>query len=121
NGRSPIMWQMELVDHVTWCSTATRTNPAQKNAVSAPHQDQVINPPSTAGSTKVTVVHSTNIPLIRTMSLSANRSGANRSLLVTSSSNSQPMCACQKPLASAHGEVPNSHGECGSPSRSEKA
>jgi hypothetical protein len=40
NGRSPIMWQIELTDQVTWCSTATRTSPAQKNAVSAPHQDR---------------------------------------------------------------------------------
>ncbi len=31
------------------------------------------------------------------------------------------MCACQNPLASAHGDVPNSHGECGSPSRSANA
>jgi hypothetical protein len=31
------------------------------------------------------------------------------------------MCECQKPLAIASGVVPNSHGECGSPSRSEKA
>jgi hypothetical protein len=32
NGRSPIRWQIELTDQVTWCSTATRTRPAQKNA-----------------------------------------------------------------------------------------
>ncbi len=55
------------------------------------------------------------------MSLSAIRSGAKRCLLVRLRSNIQPMCACQKPLASATGEVPYSHGECGSPSRSENA
>src|SRR5690349_7221125 len=71
NGRSPIMWQIELVDQVTWCRIATRTKPAQKNAVSAPHQDQEISPPSTAGSTKVSVVHSTNNLLTRTTSSSA--------------------------------------------------
>ena len=27
NGASPIMWQIELIDHVTWCSSATRTRP----------------------------------------------------------------------------------------------
>jgi len=30
------MWQIELIDHVTWCSTPTRTSPAQKNEVTAP-------------------------------------------------------------------------------------
>jgi hypothetical protein len=48
-GRSPIMWQIELIDQVTWCRNDTRTSPARKNAVNAPHQDQAINPPSTAG------------------------------------------------------------------------
>src|SRR5699024_9861046 len=28
---SPMVWQMELIDQVTWCSSATRTRPAQKN------------------------------------------------------------------------------------------
>ena len=46
------MWQIELIDQVTWCSTATRTSPAQKNAVSAPHQDIVIRPPITAGASR---------------------------------------------------------------------
>src|SRR5690606_8219772 len=48
-GRSPMMWQIELIDHVTWCTTATRTRLPQKNAVSAPHHDQVTRPPMTAG------------------------------------------------------------------------
>ena len=46
NGLLPIMWQIELIDQVTWCSTAMRTSPAQNSAVSAPHQDQLISPPS---------------------------------------------------------------------------
>ena len=121
NGRSPSMWQIELVDQVTWCSTAMRTRPAQKNAVNAPHHDRVTRPPMTPGRNSEMIVVSQNRPLTRTMSLSASRSGAKRCLLVKSRSNSQPMCACQKPLAIATGEVPNSHGECGSPSRSEKA
>jgi hypothetical protein len=28
-GRSPIMWQIELIDHVMWCSNPTRISPAQ--------------------------------------------------------------------------------------------
>jgi hypothetical protein len=35
--------------------------------------------------------------------------------LVWSEPNSQPMCACQNPLATAAGVVPNTHGECGPP------
>src|SRR5436305_1685882 len=38
-GRSPIMWQIELMDQVTWCSTAMRTREAQRKAVSAPVSD----------------------------------------------------------------------------------
>jgi hypothetical protein len=49
NGRSPIIWQIELIDHVTWCSSAIRTRPAQKSAVSAPHHDLVTSPPISAG------------------------------------------------------------------------
>src|SRR3954465_13375523 len=29
-GRSPIMWQIELIDQVTWCSRKIRTREAQK-------------------------------------------------------------------------------------------
>ncbi len=44
NGRSPMVWQIELIDQVTWCRTHTRTSEAQKNAESAPAHDQVIEP-----------------------------------------------------------------------------
>jgi hypothetical protein len=65
NGRSPIMWQIELIDQVMWCSTAIRTSPAQKNAVRAPQNDIVIRPPRTAGASRLTAVHSGNCRLIR--------------------------------------------------------
>ena len=58
NGRLPIMWQIELTDQVTWCRKLTRTRPAQKNAVTAPHQDQVITPPSAAGRPRLIPIHS---------------------------------------------------------------
>ena len=93
NGLLPIMWQIELIDQVTWCSAAMRTRPAQNSPGSAPHQDQLISPPSAAGAARV----STDQP------------------------RSQPMWACQKPRASAAAEVPYSQGECGSPSLSAKA
>ena len=121
NGREPTMWQMELTDQVTWCRNATRTKPAQNSAVTPPHTDQVIRPPSTPGRPSVTTVSGTNSLSTARRSGSASRSGAKRSALVWSRSNSQPMCECQKPLAMAAGEVPNSQGECGSPSRSENA
>ena len=44
-GRLPTTWQTELIDHVTWCSSATRTRPAQKNADQAPVQLCVTSPP----------------------------------------------------------------------------
>src|SRR5690349_25026786 len=50
NGRSPMVWQIELIDQVTWCSRETRTSDAQKKAVSAPCQLIDQSPPMTAGS-----------------------------------------------------------------------
>src|SRR6476620_4414392 len=49
NGRSPIVWQIELIDQVTWCSSETRTRDAQKKAVSAPCQLIDQSPPTMAG------------------------------------------------------------------------
>src|SRR6202044_3034691 len=49
----PQVWQIELVDQVTWCSSVMRTRLAQKNASMARCQDQtpveVQKPPATAG------------------------------------------------------------------------
>src|SRR3954470_24243969 len=60
NGRSPIMWQIELTDQVTWCRKAMRTRQDKKNAVSAPCQDQLISPPTTAGPNSENSVHAQN-------------------------------------------------------------
>src|ERR1700761_232848 len=50
----PQVWQIELVDQVTWCSSVTRTTLAQKNISIALCQDQTApvefqKPPITAG------------------------------------------------------------------------
>ena len=34
--RRPKKWQIELIDHVTWCSRKIRTRPPQSRPVSAP-------------------------------------------------------------------------------------
>src|SRR3954454_15625791 len=121
NGRLPIMWQIELMDHVTWLEIARRTSPPQKKPVSTPAQDHEMSPPSTAGSNRLTATQMPNVLLTRTLARSASRSGMNRRWLVSLRSKNQVMWACRKPRATASGDVPNSHGECGSPSRSEKA
>src|SRR3954451_11907907 len=41
NGRSPMVWQIELIDQVTWWSKEMRTSEAQKNPVTAPCHDMV--------------------------------------------------------------------------------
>src|SRR5689334_9867529 len=119
NGRLPIAWQIELIDQVTWCSSPTRTSEPQKNAVSAPCQDQVISPPRAAGSSIESSTKAQKFLEIRTRSGSLSRSGAYLRWLVCSSSKSQPMCACRRPLVRAPIELPYFHGLCGSPSRSE--
>ena len=53
NGRSPTMWQIELIENVTWCRSDTRTSPAQKKAVTAPCQLQDHNPPMRVGSNRL--------------------------------------------------------------------
>src|ERR1700754_3238623 len=54
NGRLPIMWQIELMDHVTWLEIASRTSPPQKKPVITPTHDHEMSPPSTAGSNRLT-------------------------------------------------------------------
>ena len=119
NGRLPIMWQIELIDHVTWCSTPIRTRLPQKKPVTAPHQDQVTRPPMIAGNARLATTSQAKLLLTHMIARSASRSGTKRRSLVSPLTNSQPKCACTKPLTTATGEVPNSHGECGSPSLSE--
>src|SRR5580698_10712217 len=50
NSSLPNVWQIELIDQVTWCSSAIRTRLPQKNAVSAPWKDIDHSPPIKAGS-----------------------------------------------------------------------
>src|SRR5580704_16724902 len=49
NSFLPKVWQIELMDQVTWCRNAIRTRVAQKNAVTAPCHDQAHRPPMRAG------------------------------------------------------------------------
>jgi len=119
--RSPIMWHIELTDQVTWCSSETRTSPAQKNAVSAPAQDMVISPPITAGPTTETIVQTPEV-LVRPEDVLVRQQVRRETLLVGHVPIEDPAHVCvPEPLASAATEVPKSHGECGSPSRSENA
>src|SRR5580658_6362053 len=50
NSSLPKVWQMELIDQVTWCSSAMRTRLPQKKAVTAAHQDIPHSPPISADS-----------------------------------------------------------------------
>src|ERR1700751_3372151 len=118
NSSLPNVWQMELIDQVTWCSSATRTRLAQKKAVSAPWMDIPHSPPIRAGSRSETATSAGNKRSTRRIRRSASRSGENFSCEVLFGSNSQPMCAYTRPLDSAFQSSPYRHGECGSPSLS---
>src|SRR5258708_17471826 len=91
NSRLPKVWQIELIDQVTWCRNETRTRLAQKNAIKAPCQDIVHNPPMSAGRSRVTATSGVKSLCMRTMSRSASQSGENFLCEVTLPSNSQPM------------------------------
>src|ERR1700754_2684903 len=101
NGRLPTAWQIELIDHVTWCSRATRTRDPQKKAVKEPIQDIVTRPPTSGGIASETTVHSANCRETARMAESLMRSGANFCWGVCSSSKSQPMCAHHRPFIRA--------------------
>src|SRR5487761_1811226 len=118
NSSLPNVWQIELIDQVTCCSSAIRTRPAQNSAVSAPRQDIDHRPPASAGSSSDAAAKAMNDAEIRRIARSASRSGQNFSFEVRLPSNIQPMWAKPRPLASAFQSLPNRHGECGSPSRS---
>src|SRR6185437_7743024 len=75
NSLSPKVWQIELIDHVTWCSSVTRTRLAQKNAVMAPYQDIPHRPPMTAGSSSDTPTSGPNSASTFLILESASRSG----------------------------------------------
>src|SRR5215469_5410090 len=118
NSSLPKVWQMELIDQVTWCKKATRTRLAQKNAVSAPCHDQDHSPPMRAGASSDAATSGPKALEIRTILESASRSGQNFCFEVRLASNIQPTCAQTRPLVSALQSLPKRHGECGSPSRS---
>ena len=74
-----------------------RTRLAQKNADSAPDQDIVIRPPSSAGRKKLTTTSIGKIFSIFTSALSASRSGANRCWLVCSRRTASPRGRTRSP------------------------
>src|SRR5690606_25890763 len=90
NSSLPKVWQIELIDHVTWWTSVIRTSPAQNSAVRKPAHDIVIRPPMTPGSRIDTATRNGNARWMRRMSRSLSRSLANRSLDVWAPSNSQP-------------------------------
>src|ERR1700728_4545499 len=118
NSSLPKVWQVELMDEITWCRTSTRTRLAQKNAATAPCQDQDHRPPMTAGAASEMMTSSVKCREILAILASATRSGQNFACDVWLPSNIQPMCAQARPLLRAFQSSPNRHGECGSPSLS---
>src|SRR5271169_3091177 len=111
NSALPKVWQMELIDQVTWCRKATRTRLPQKNAVTAPCHDMDHRPPMRAGASSETVTSAGKALEIRAIFLSASRSGQNFSRDVWLLSNSQPIWAQPRPLVRAFQSSPKRHGE----------
>src|SRR5215475_8354520 len=101
NSSLPKVWQIELMDQVTWCRNAMRTRLPQKNAVSAPCQLSDHRPPMSAGVSMDTTTQPGKKREMAEIFLSASRSGQNFSHEVRLPSNIQPMCAQTRPLLSA--------------------
>ena len=76
SGCDPSTWQIELIDQVMWCSSAMRTNVAQKNADSKPCHDHYHRPSISAGASIEITTMVGKCREIFTMSASASRSGA---------------------------------------------
>src|SRR6201997_5267704 len=92
NSSLPNVWQIELIDQVTWCRNATRTRLPQKKAVSAPCQDHDHRPPINAGIASEMVASTRKFLEISRILRSASRSGQNFSCDVRLPSNIHPMC-----------------------------
>ena len=93
NASLPKVWQIELMDHVTCCSSAIRTRLAQKKAVSAPFHDIDQSPPASGGSSSEAAVSKGNARETLRIPRSASRSGQNRCCEVWFRSKYQPMWA----------------------------
>ena len=122
NGRSPIMWQIELTDQVTWCSTAMRTRPAQKKR-SARRSRTGDQPADHGRARSIETIVQTQKYLSMPGDRPCRPAGRGRSAAGwwCRGRRSSPCGRARSPWTSAATEVPYSHGECGSPSRSEKA
>src|SRR5258708_32374692 len=72
NGCRPATWQIELIDQVTWKKRPSRTIVAQKNAVSAPHQDIASSPPPSGGRSTDTATQAEYSRATRTVCRSAS-------------------------------------------------
>lgn len=79
---APKVWQIELMDHVTCCSSAIRTRLAQKKAVSVPFHDIDQRPPASGGSSSEAAVRKGNARETLRIPWSASKSGQNPSGLV---------------------------------------
>src|ERR1700722_17672686 len=90
NSSLPNVWQIELIDQVTWCRNATRTRLPQKNAVTARCQDMDHRPPIRAGASSVTATSAGNDRAVLVTFSLASRSGQNFSSEVWLPSNIQP-------------------------------
>src|ERR1017187_4872941 len=71
NSSLPKVWQMELIDQVTWCRKAIRTRLAQKNAMTAPCHDMDHRPPIRAGASREKATSQGKAREMRWMSSSA--------------------------------------------------
>ena len=76
NGRRPNMWHSELMLHVAWCNTQTRTRPAQNRALKAAPRVPPSSHPRPNGSASDTTQNTGKSLSITTMSRSASRSAA---------------------------------------------
>ena len=107
NSSLPKVWQIELIDQVTWCSSAIadQAGPEEGGQRAVPgHPPQ----PADQRGEQQRDRHQRREParpraLIRR---SASRSGENFSCEVLLGSNSQPMCAYTRPLVSAFQSSP---------------
>jgi hypothetical protein len=101
NRRRPKKWQIELIDHVMWCTRKIRTSPPHTSAASAASQEPPLSAsPSRNGSPSEASTIQGNERLIRRITGSSTRSAAKRREGAWPwVENSQPMCACQRPAA----------------------
>ena len=123
-GRSPTTWQTELIDQVTWCSSATRTRrgPEERRQRALPGPgDQAADAAAGSGERERPPSSGKSLLDAAGRRVLQQVGGVAAAVGLLGGRTASPCARATGPWPAPGRSSPYRHGECGSPSRSEKA